>query len=109
MAPKRQMKLEVERWLKDGGVPYISVNEARKVLFTGGKLLAFHFVVYRNGGSNLLVWAAQLRKECVGVMREWESVFGPGFEAVYAKVKPDGGVVFKTFAGREARLVQVRK
>ncbi len=44
-----------ESFLRDRGIPYVAVDEAKKALFSSAKLKSFDFVVYSKGGPNLLV------------------------------------------------------
>jgi len=104
--PKRSLRETVERFLRDNGVPYISVDEAKKVLFSGGRLRSFHFVVYRNSGQNWLLYAAGLRRESREDLVQWESVFGPGFVAIVASQDKDGTLRFRRLTGEPATLDQ---
>lgn len=97
--PKPNLRVVVERHLRSEHIPYISVDEAKKALFAGAKLGAFHFVIYRPSGKNWLVWAAQLRKESRQNMLDWERIFGEGFMAVVAKQKADGKIAFQCLNG----------
>ena len=42
-----------EGYLRDRGVPYVSVDEAKKALFATAKLKSFDFVVYSKAGASL--------------------------------------------------------
>lgn len=86
-----------EAYLRERGIPYVSVDEAKKALFANSKLKSFDFVVYSPSGPNLLVdvkgrqcstnsgrrslqtWAT---REDVDDLAQWEQVFGDGFRAV---------------------------
>lgn len=86
-----------EAFLRDRGIPYVAVDEAKKALFSNAKLKSFDFVVYSKNGPNLLVdvkgrqcrnrskrsgfetWATE---QDVEDLRQWEQVFGDGFSAV---------------------------
>jgi hypothetical protein len=91
-----------EAFLRDKGVPYVAVDEAKKALFSSAKLKSFDFVVYSRRGANLLVdvkgrqfrtaaggrasmqtWADQ---QDVDDLLQWEQVFGDGFKAVLSFV-----------------------
>jgi hypothetical protein len=89
----------VERFLRDNGIPYINVDEAKKALFAGAKLRSFHFVVYRSAGKNWLLHTAQMRKEIREDLQRWVEIFGDGFIGVIAKQTPDGTPKFQTLAG----------
>src|SRR2546430_15398723 len=85
-----------EAFLRDRGVPYVAVDEAKKALFSNAKLKSFDFVVYSKNGPNLLIdikgrqarntrgaasfqtWATQ---QDVSDLMQWEQVFGEGFKA----------------------------
>ncbi len=87
-----------EAYLRERGVPYVAVDEARKALFSNAKLKSFDFVVYSGNGPNLLVdikgrqlrgrsgsassyqtWATE---QDVADLLQWQQVFGDGFKAV---------------------------
>ncbi|HEX2971346.1 MAG TPA: HYExAFE family protein [Tepidisphaeraceae bacterium] len=86
-----------EAYLRDHGIPYVAVDEAKKALFSNAKLKSFDFVVYSKNGRNLLVdvkgrqlrgkksngsyqtWATE---QDVADLLQWQQVFGEGFTAV---------------------------
>src|ERR1700712_286890 len=89
-----------EAFLRNKGVPYVAVDEAKKALFSNAKLKSFDFVVYSKNGPNLLIdvkgrsmrtsasgksgsslqtWATQ---QDVDDLIQWQQVFGDGFKAV---------------------------
>ena len=86
-----------EAYLRDKGIPYVAVDEAKKALFANAKLKSFDFVVYSKSGPNLLIdvkgrqvrdratrkgfetWTTQRDVED---LQQWEQVFGEGFKAV---------------------------
>src|SRR5438874_9995220 len=90
-----------EAFLRDRGIPYVAVDEAKKALFSNARLKSFDFVVYSKAGPNLLVdikgrqarnrtgrggfqtWATE---QDVADLMQWEQVFGDGFKAVLAFV-----------------------
>jgi hypothetical protein len=83
--------------LRERGVPYVAVDEAKRALFANARLKSFDFVVYSKKGPNLLIdvkgrsrrnrseragfetWATE---HDVNDLMEWEQVFGEGFKAV---------------------------
>lgn len=86
-----------EAFLRDRGIPYVAVDEAKKALFANARLKSFDFVVYSKKGPNLLVdvKGRQLRNRAsrsgfeswaterdVNDLLQWEQVFGEGFRAV---------------------------
>jgi hypothetical protein len=86
-----------EALLRQRGVPYVPVDEAKRALFANAKLKSFDFVVYSTSGPNLLidVKGRQLRDRSarkgfetwaperdVEDLMQWEQVFGEGFKAV---------------------------
>lgn len=90
-----------EAFLRDRGIPYVAVDEAKKALFANAKLKSFDFVVYSKNGPNLLVdvkgrqmrstkgsSSASRRFESwtterdVADLIQWEQVFGEGFKAI---------------------------
>ena len=99
LAGKYPFREVVERYLRENGIPYINVDEAKKALFGGQKLSTFHFVVYRTPEKNWLLHTAQMRKEIREDLQRWVEIFGDGFIGVIAKQKPDGTPKFQTLAG----------
>jgi hypothetical protein len=90
-----------EAFLRDKGIPYVAVDEAKKALFANAKLKSFDFVVYSPNGPNLLIDVkGRQRRESsakrsfeswtterdVDDLLQWEQVFGEGFRAVLAFV-----------------------
>jgi hypothetical protein len=85
-----------EDYLRSAGIPYVAVDEAKKALFAGVRLKSFDFVVYSNGGPNLLIDVKGRRfprgkggarrhlenwttEEDLQSLARWEEVFGTGF------------------------------
>ncbi len=87
-----------EAYLRDRGIPYVAVDEAKKALFSNAKLKSFDFVVYSKTGRNLLVdvkgrqarQSAQKKSSLqtwtterdVEDLLQWQSLFGENFQAV---------------------------
>ncbi len=86
-----------EAFLRDRGIPYVAVDEAKKALFARGTLKSFDFVVYSRNGPNLLVdvKGRQLRNRArrsgfetwategdITDLVQWQDVFGEGFKSV---------------------------
>jgi hypothetical protein len=87
-----------EGFLRERGVPYVAVDEAKRALFSEAKLKSFDFVVYSRAGRNLLAdvkgrscrdrergrgmenWVTE---QDVEDLAQWEQVFGSGFSAVF--------------------------
>jgi hypothetical protein len=93
-----------EQYLRESGVPYVAVDEAKKALFAGVDLASFDFVVYSAEGPN---WLTTCRPFSQGDtrrrMEEWQKVFGSGFAA--AEVRQRGGqFVLVTLDGAETEL-----
>ena len=44
-----------EAYLRQRGIPYVAVDEAKRALFANAKLKGFDFVVYSKNGPNLLI------------------------------------------------------
>jgi hypothetical protein len=103
-----------EAFLRDRGIPYVPVDEAKRALFANAKLKSFDFVVYSKNGPNLLIdvkgrqvrdrstrkgfetWATE---RDVNDLMQWEQVFGEGFKAVLtfvywidAPLSPEAGM-----------------
>ena len=90
-----------EAYLRDKGIPYVAVDEAKKALFANAKLKSFDFVVYSKNGPNLLIdvkgrqqreasskrsYESWTTERDVTDLLQWEQVFGEGFRAVLAFV-----------------------
>jgi hypothetical protein len=90
-----------EAFLRATGTPYVAVTEAKRALFSGVKLKAFHFVVYSATGPNIL---ATVKPFSQGNMRaemgRWEEVFGKGFAAAEVRHRR-GRWVYVGLDGRE--------
>jgi hypothetical protein len=90
-----------EAYLRNKGIPYVAVDEAKKALFANAKLKSFDFVVYPQKKPRLLIdvkgrslrnrtkrsgfetWATEAD---VKDLLQWEQVFGDGFTAVFGFV-----------------------
>jgi hypothetical protein len=87
-----------EAYLREQGIPYVAVDEAKRALFANAKLKSFDFVVYSKNGPNLLIdikgrsalgkgsrqnWATE---QDVEDLAEWQRVFGDGFTALFGFV-----------------------
>src|SRR5205823_1239886 len=79
-------------WLESSRIPYINIDEAKKALFNGANLKAFHFVVYSSTGKNWLILcrSRQRSEEDIRDMRSWQDIFGDEFQAVFALKRPSG-------------------
>ena len=90
-----------EGFLRDRGIPYVAVDEAKKALFADAKLKSFDFVVYSKAGPNLLVdvkgrscrnktsrsgFETWTTEQDVNDLMQWEQVFGDGFRAMFTFV-----------------------
>lgn len=88
-----------EAFLRDKGIPYVPVDEAKKALFANAKLKSFDFVVYSKNGPNLLIdvkgrqrrensakrsFESWTTERDVADLLQWEQVFGEGFRAIFA-------------------------
>lgn len=86
-----------EEYLRQKGIPYVAVDEAKKALFANAKLKSFDFVVYSKNGPNLLIDVKGRQFRDAGSKRslqswtterdvtdlmQWEQVFGDGFKAI---------------------------
>ena len=86
-----------EGFLRERGIPYVAVDEAKRALFANAKLKSFDFVVYPQNKPRLLVdvKGRSLRNRAkrsgfetwtteadVTDLLQWEQVFGEGFQAV---------------------------
>ncbi|HEY3244314.1 MAG TPA: HYExAFE family protein [Phycisphaerae bacterium] len=88
-----------EDYLRSRGLPYVPVDEHRKVIFAGARVKSFDFLVYRPGGKTWLVdikgrkfpydiggnrrcWENWVTREDLDGLQQWQRTFGDGFEAV---------------------------
>lgn len=116
-----------EAYLRDRGIPYVAVDEAKKALFANSKLKSFDFVVYNPKGSNLLVdvkgrqarsgssrqsFQTWTTERDVEDLMQWEQVFGNNFKALFtfvywidAPLSPEPGMF--EFRGRWYLLMGV--
>ncbi|MEI7766989.1 MAG: HYExAFE family protein [Phycisphaerae bacterium] len=84
-----------ELWLRQRGIAYVAVNEAKRTLLQSAKLKSFDFVVYRTDATNLIVdvkgrtasakgglpnWVT---REDIDDLRNWQELFGAGFQAYF--------------------------
>jgi hypothetical protein len=104
-APAKQRSLiaDVERELRDHGIPYVAVDEAKKALVQHAKLKSFHFVVYDKTADNWLLWCGAPTGAVRQDMDQWASVFGQGYQVVYA-VRRAKGIVYQTGGGKRLAL-----
>lgn len=88
-----------EDYLRSRGVPYVPVDEKRRVIFAGDKVKSFDFIVYPPKGVNWIVdvkgrqfpyvdenggkryWENWITLDDLESLAEWEVVFGNDFEA----------------------------
>src|SRR3712207_113081 len=94
-----------EAFLRERGIPYVAVDEAKKALFANAKLKSFDFVVYSPNGPNLLIdvkgrqhrtssagrssrsgFETWTTEQDVADLTQWEQVFGEGFKAILSFV-----------------------
>ena len=74
-----------EKHLRGKGWPYVAVDKAKKAIFSASKVRAFDFIIYNSAGPNLLAMVVTSRPTAAQVkqMRDWEQVFGDGFQAAF--------------------------
>jgi hypothetical protein len=89
-----------EDYLRSRGVPYVPVDETRRVIFAGARVKSFDFLVYPPTGRHWLVdvkgrqfpyideqgggkryWENWITRADMEGMADWQSVFGEDFEA----------------------------
>lgn len=92
--------MAAEHYFRANGVAYVAVDEAKRALAGGSAKLplkSFDFVVYAEGGPNLLVdikgrkhagtTGKQLQnwvtRDDVVSMEKWSAIFGDGFEPAF--------------------------
>jgi hypothetical protein len=85
-----------EAFLREKGIPYVAVDEAKKALFSNARLKSFDFVVYSKTGPNLLVdvkgrqhrdsgsksFQTWTTEQDINDLMQWEEVFGDGFKGL---------------------------
>jgi len=88
-------------YLRSRGVPYVPVDETRRVIFAGERIKSFDLIVYPPGQPHWIVdikgrqfpyisedgsrryWENWVTREDLAGLQEWEKVFGEGFEACF--------------------------
>lgn len=94
-----------ERELRQSGIAYVNIDDAKRALFSNAKLRSFHFVVYsKSAGPNWLVMArqgAQNDQACIDDMRGWEGIFGDGFRAMFVWIGKDDQFRFAALSGSD--------
>ncbi len=102
MRMKRHLHYELafEDYLLSRGVPYVPVDETRKVAFAGSKIKSFDFLVYPSENCHWIVdvkgrrfpygkagatgggyWENWVTRQDMAGLAEWQTVFGSEFEA----------------------------
>ena len=81
---------KVEAYLREHGVPYVAVDEAKRALFGDVRIGSFDFVIYRAEGPNLLAFAGGITARRKKVLRQWEEVFGREFIGAFVQPNADG-------------------
>lgn len=92
-------EMAFEDYLRQRGIPYVPVNETRKVIFSGSKIKSFDFLVYPSENCHWIVdvkgrkfpyaagmdrpryWENWVSQEDLDGLAEWQGVFGTDFEA----------------------------
>ena len=88
-------------YMRSRGVPYVPVNETRKVIFSGSKVKSFDFLVYPGGPRHWIVdvkgrkfpyissqggkryWENWVSRADLEGLADWQEVFGEDFEAQF--------------------------
>jgi hypothetical protein len=88
-----------EDYLRQRRVPFVMVDEARRVMFAGERIKSFDFLVYPGGGQQWIIdikgrrfpypsrrgagryWENWVLQADLDSLAEWQDVFGPEFEA----------------------------
>jgi hypothetical protein len=106
LARKPRLRDRVRALLMERFIPFVDVDEAKRILFQSAKLRSFHIVAYRQEGPNWLIFAATVTAQSRRDMTEWEKVFGEGFVAVLAtwSDRESVGIRFRTLAGTAVYL-----
>ncbi|MCP4594736.1 MAG: HYExAFE family protein [bacterium] len=89
-----------EDYLRSQGIPYVPVDEQKRVIFSGTRVKSFDFLVYRPGDVTWLVdvkgrkfpydtqansrtWENWVTDEDLSGLSHWEQAFGDGFRGVF--------------------------
>lgn len=90
-----------EDYLRSGGVPYVPVDETRRVIFAGSRVKSFDFLAYPGGEPHWIVdvkgrkfpytdsrgsrryWENWVAKVDLESLAEWQTVFGSEFVACF--------------------------
>ena len=97
----RHYESAFQDYLRSRGIPYCPVNEAKKAIFSGGKVKSFDFLVYPGGPCHWLVdvkgrrfpyvttrgakryWENWITREDLVGMRAWQEAFGDPFRSFF--------------------------
>lgn len=88
-----------EDYVRSRGWPYVPVMERKKIIFSGARVKAFDFLVYRPSGAAWLVdikgrkfpyetngakryWENWVTQDDLSGLHHWEHAFGPGFRGM---------------------------
>jgi len=90
-----------EDYLRSKGIPYVPVDETRKVIFSGSKIKSFDFLVYPGDNRHWIVdvkgrqfpyktrrgrgryWENWVTQQDLEGLAEWQKVFGEDFESYF--------------------------
>ena len=89
-----------EDYLRSRGIPYVPVDEQKKVIFSGARVKSFDFLLYRPGEATWLVdvkgrkfpydtpankrtWENWVTQDDLTGLQRWEAAFGDGFRAMF--------------------------
>ena len=89
-----------EDYLRSRGIPYVPVDEQKKVIFSGARIKSFDFLLYRPGEATWLVdvkgrkfpydtaankrtWENWVTHDDLTGLQQWEAAFGDGFCAMF--------------------------
>ena len=90
----------LEDYLCSRDVPYVAVDDSRRVIFAGAKVKSFDFLIYPNHGPHLIVdvkgrkfpyesgnarryWENWVSRDDLEGLAEWQRVFGGGYRAAF--------------------------
>ena len=81
-----------EHYLRHLGLPYVAVDEAKKAIFAGSNIGAFHFhfLVYSTDGPNHLVLVIRgvPTPKQEALLSDWQKIFGGDFIGMFVKSFP---------------------
>ena len=97
----RHYEAAFQDYLRSRGIPYCSVGQSKRAIFSGGKVKSFDFLVYPGGPCHWLVdvkgrrfpyvsargakryWENWVTQDDLNGLRAWQKSFGHPFQAFF--------------------------